>query len=447
LNDALFFNKTIYQKPVVPMNVVLTHPTGNANVRAVLTALVKAGALAEFDTTLATDPKAGWLKLLPGSVRSELLRRTFPAPLNKIQTHPFREVARIALPKLGFKQLVRHEQGWASIDAVYQNFDQLTAQRLPQLVRQQKATAVYAYEDGALSTFKQAKQLGLTCVYDLPIAYWELGRRLMFEEADRLPAWATTLGGGIQDSAAKLERKTQELELADIVVGPGSFVMDSIPAWASDKQTIMAPFGSPRTTTAPPATATNGAAKRPLRVLFVGSMGQRKGLGDLFEAVKLLNRADLELVVMGSPLAPMDFYRSQLSGFTYEAGRPHDQVLALMRSCDVFCLPSIVEGRALVMQEAMSQGLPVIITPNTGGADLVQEGRTGFLVPIRSPEAIAEKLTWFLDNRDQIASMGKLAQAHAETYTWDGYGQTVVDALSAFHQKQGNPQFMATNPS
>ena len=429
------------------MNVVLTHPTGNANVRAVLAALVKAGALAEFDTTLATDPKAGWLKLLPDSARSELLRRTFPAPLDKIQTHPFREIARIALPKLGLGQHVRHEQGWASIDAVYQEFDRLTAQRLPKLASQQNVTAVYGYEDGTLSTFKQAKELGLICVYDLPIAYWELGRKLMFEEADRLPAWATTLGGGIQDSAAKLERKTQELELADIIVGPGSFVMDSIPAWASDKQTVMAPFGSPRTTAAQPTPAVEGTHKRPLRVLFVGSMGQRKGLGDLFEAVKRLNRPDLELVVMGSPLAPMDFYRSQLSNFTYEAGRPHDQVLALMRSCDVFCLPSIVEGRALVMQEAMSQGLPVIITPNTGGADLVQEGQTGFLVPIRSPESIAEKLAWFLDNRGQITSMGKLAQAHAETYTWDGYGQTVVDALSTFHQQQGKPQVMATQSS
>jgi glycosyltransferase involved in cell wall biosynthesis len=429
------------------MNVVLTHPTGNANVRAVLTALVKAGALAEFDTTLATDPSAGWLKLLPGSLRSELLRRTFPAPLDKIQTHPFREIARLALPKLGLSQHVRHEQGWASIDAVYQEFDRLTAQRLAGLSGKQAVTAVYAYEDGALNTFREAKKLGLTCVYDLPIAYWELGRRLMLEEADRLPAWATTLGGGIQDSAAKLERKTQELELADIVVGPGSFVMDSIPAWASDKQTVMAPFGSPTTATAQRTPATGSASKRPLRVLFVGSMGQRKGLGDLFEAVKLLNRPDLELVVMGSPLAPMDFYRSQLPNFTYEAGRPHDQVLALMRSCDVFCLPSIVEGRALVMQEAMSQGLPVVITANTGGADLVQEGQTGFLVPIRSPEAIAEKLAWFLDNRDRLADMGRKAQAHAETYTWDGYGQTVVDALSAFHQKRDKPQRMATHSS
>jgi glycosyltransferase involved in cell wall biosynthesis len=101
-----------------------------------------------------------------------------------------------------------------------------------------------------------------------------------------------------------------------------------------------------------------------------------------------------------------------------------------MRTCDVFCLPSIVEGRALVMQEAMSQGLPLLITPNTGGEDLVEEGRTGFLVPIRSPEAIAEKLTWFLNNRAAIPEMGYLAQQQAARYTWESYGTQVFTGLT-----------------
>jgi glycosyltransferase involved in cell wall biosynthesis len=170
--------------------------------------------------------------------------------------------------------------------------------------------------------------------------------------------------------------------------------------------------------------------KRPLRVLFAGSMSQRKGLGDLFAAVRLLNRRDIELVVMGSSEAPMEFYRKQYPDFIYEPGRPNDQVLALMRTCDVFCLPSIVEGRALVMQEAMSQGLPIIITANTGGEDLVKEdGSTGFLVPIRSPQLIAEKLNWMLDNRAETKEMGKKAKQHAAEYTWKKYGDNIIDAI------------------
>jgi len=100
-----------------------------------------------------------------------------------------------------------------------------------------------------------------------------------------------------------------------------------------------------------------------------------------------------------------------------------------MRTCDVFCLPSIVEGRALVMQEAMSQGLPLIITANTGGEDLIIKGETGFLVPIRSPEAIARKLTWFLKNRAEIPEMGRKAHEHAAKYTWEKYARTIISEL------------------
>ena len=56
--------------------------------------------------------------------------------------------------------------------------------------------------------------------------------------------------------------------------------------------------------------------------------------------------------------------------FTYEPPRPHHEVLQLMKTCDVLVLPSIVEGRALVQQEAMSCRLPVIATRNAGADDL-----------------------------------------------------------------------------
>ena len=59
----------------------------------------------------------------------------------------------------------------------------------------------------------------------------------------------------------------------------------------------------------------------------------------------------------------------------------------------------------------MSQGLPLVITPNTGGDDLVIEGRTGFLVPIRSPEKIAEKLAWFNQHRQELLAMKEQAIA------------------------------------
>lgn len=407
-------------------NIILSHPTGNANVRAVADGFLRHRLLDRFYTGLACHPGSWYYPLLKGPL-TPFRKRTFDRKLQPYtRTYPNYELGRMVAGVLKKQTWLAHETGRFSVDRVYQTLDAHVASQLAK-AQQRGADAVYAYEDGALASFREAKKLGMACLYDLPIAYWEFGHRLMREEAERLPEWSSTLGGGIRDSEAKRERKVQELELADVVIGPGSFVLDSLPDWAKHKATIMAPFGSPVTTDAAHDEHQKKQDKqKSLRILFVGSMGQRKGLGDLFAAMKLLKGYPVELVVLGSLLAPMEFYSNQLADFIYEPTRSHAEVLALMRTCDVFCLPSIVEGRALVMQEAMSQGLPLIITPNTGGQDLVIEGKTGFLVSVRSPEGIAEKISWFSENRELLPDMGQAARLHAQTYTWRNYADTVV---------------------
>ena len=408
--------------------IIVSHPTGNANLRAVLDGLHARDLLLRFHTSIATFPGNLWDKATALPPLAEFDRRRFPASLRPYtRQHPWLELGRLAAGRAGLKAFTAHETGSFSVDRIYHALDHYVASDIR---NSRDATAVYAYEDGALESFRAAKERGLTCVYDLPIAYWETLRRLLREEAERRPRWADTLGGGIRDSQEKLDRKSAELELADVVVGPGSFVMDSLPDWAADKRRIVSPFGSPVTDTAP-ALAAQKPSDGKLRVLFVGSMGQRKGLGDLFEAMRLLNNPRVELVVLGSQLAPMEFYRGEYADFTYEPTRPHAGVLELMASCDVFCLPSIVEGRALVMQEAMSRGLPVIITPNTGGADLVVPDETGFLVPIRDPQAIADAIQWFDDHREELPRMSAAARRHAEGYTWPAYGGTVARELES----------------
>ena len=410
------------------MKLILSHPTANNFARALAYKFVEENILYEFHTSIASFPGSILDNLQKVPSFAEIQRRSFKADLQPYtKTSPWLEFGRMLSTKTGFKSLTRHESGMFSVDAVYRNIDRQVAASLKEAVGK-GVTGVYAYEDGALETFIEAKKRGVKCIYDLPIAYWETGKKLMGEEAVRLPAWAETLGGGILNSTDKLERKKRELELADLVIVPSQFVMDSLPTWAKDKKTVIVPFGTPVNTNSE-ITSNSHNQYEPLRVLFVGSMSQRKGLGDLFAAVKQLNNPNVELVVMGEPQASMSFYKKEFSDFKYEPGRPNQEVLTLMRSCDVFCLPSIVEGRALVMQEAMSQGLPLIITPNTGGEDLIIEGETGFVVPIRSPNAIAEKINWFLDNRNLIPEMGKKAILHAQKYTWINYGARIVDAI------------------
>jgi glycosyltransferase involved in cell wall biosynthesis len=403
--------------------VLLVHPFGNSSVRAVLQAFEEAGLLNRFVTTL------GWSNFsypeLSDHIRGKL-RRNYPLPADRIDMHPLREIVRLAASTLGAQMLTRHETGWASIDKVWGGIDRKAARCLRKGAYGSNLRAVYTCEDCAVETLTAAKDLGLRRVYDLPIAYWETSLRLLREEAERYPDWEPTLGA-TRDSPEKLSRKTRELELAELIICPSEFVRDSLPSnLMQDRRCAVVPFGSP--TIAVEASSRLAKTEGPLRVLFAGTLSQRKGLADLFLATKLLNSKEIELVVMGSLMRPLNWYR-QFADFCYERPRPHAEVLELMQTCDVLVLPSIVEGRALVQQEAMACGLPLIVTRNAGADDLVVEGETGFLVPIRSPQAIAERIDWFAANRSRIHGMGIAAQTRARELTWRAYGQTIVAAV------------------
>lgn len=400
--------------------VLLSHPTGNTFVRALLRALHERGSLAQFFTTLSISSRWVQSRIVPQSIRRELMRREYALPGDFIRTNPWLESMRLISERLKIRPLIRHETGCCSVDAVYRDLDRFVSESLRTPRAGAAITRVYCYEDCALETFRAAKALGIRCVYELPIAYWKTSLAILTEEAARLPAWAGTLTGA-QDSQEKFDRKSEELELADVLVAPSQFVLDSVP-FCTGQQRVLAPFGSP-------PVSVSGTKGRKFRVLFAGSMSQRKGLADLFAAIRLLNHPEIELVVLGAPVAPMAFYRSQFEKFTHERTRPHQQVLELMAGCDVLVLPSLVEGRALVQQEAMMCGLPLIVTPNTGGDDLIVNGETGFLVPIRSPEAIAARLEWMVSHREKCREMGESARGVALKRTWKSYSDAILQAI------------------
>jgi glycosyltransferase involved in cell wall biosynthesis len=124
---------------------------------------------------------------------------------------------------------------------------------------------------------------------------------------------------------------------------------------------------------------------------------------------------------------PKEFYRKQFSNFEYFPPCSNQRIREIMRTHDALVLPSILEGRALVQQEALSCGLTIIVTPNAGGKDLVDEGITGHLVPIRSPEKIAEAIRAMIENENPKEEIRKLCQTKAKQYSWASYAQNIID--------------------
>jgi glycosyltransferase involved in cell wall biosynthesis len=100
-----------------------------------------------------------------------------------------------------------------------------------------------------------------------------------------------------------------------------------------------------------------------------------------------------------------------------------------MSAHDVMVFPSLFEGFGLVILEAMSQGLPVITTPHTAGPDLIEDGKDGFIVPIRSAESIARRLDQLASDPALLAAMSDAARETAASLAWRRYHEALVSVI------------------
>lgn len=404
--------------------IFLSHPTGNEFVRHAALALTEAGLLAEFDTCIAWDRGSLVNKFIPAPLRSKLFRRSLPPQvLGRTKTFPLRETMRLLALQLGLRRFFPPGMEFLWIDAVYRDLDRQASLRLRRL---KDIKAVYAYEDGALEIFKEAHRRGIPCIYDLPIGYWRAAHELFREEADREPQWAATLTG-LKDNEEKLARKDQELSLADMILVMSSFTRNTLKRANGVRASIQEiPLGAPPVS---PKIFKTGSLQNKVKVIFVGSLNQRKGLSYLLKAVSDLGKDQVELTLVGRrPNVPCLPLTQALSSYRWVPSLPHHEILKLIQENDVLVLPSLFEGFGLVILEAMSQGVPVITTPHTCGPDIISDGIDGFIVPIRSAEAIAEKIRLF-KNRDFLITMSEQAVAKAALYHWERYRRSITETV------------------
>ncbi len=401
--------------------ILLSHPTANQNVRQTALAFAEAHLLREFWTGVnwKRDSLLDRLAGFSPRMRAELRRRSFAPELAPfVRTEPAREWLRLAAEQLGWKRLTRDEQALFSVDAVYHALDRRVAARIASGLT---IKAVYAYDDGALATFRAARERGIKCVYEHPVISWRIVRRLQEEEAELHPEWAPTLGA-LRDSEEKLARKDEELALADVVVTSCSFARESVMQAPNLKAPVMViPYGTQVAAGARPERAAQGK----LRVLFVGALTQAKGLAYALEAVTRLGSA-IEFTLIGRRVSPTIPAPEILDKYRWLPSLPHPELLQEMERHDVLLFPSLHEGFGLVMTEAMSRGLVVITTPHTAGPDLIADGADGFIVPIRSATAIEEKLTLLLRESELLRAMQKSAREKARLLSWEIYRQRVL---------------------
>ena len=157
-----------------------------------------------------------------------------------------------------------------------------------------------------------------------------------------------------------------------------------------------------------------------LTVLYVGALSYRKGLFDLMQVVRTPSVASMKFRLVGNVMPEARPLLTRLPANVELTGKlPQSQLPAAYREGDVFLFPTIEDGFPAVLAQAHAAGLPIITTPNGAGHDIVRSQDEGWVVPIRRPEAVLERLAWCDGNRSALADMIASAGVHSRSRTWD----------------------------
>ncbi|MBX9761220.1 MAG: glycosyltransferase family 4 protein [Beijerinckiaceae bacterium] len=269
------------------------------------------------------------------------------------------------------------------------------------------ADVVVNYQGNGGSLLERAKDRGARIVTDFIItpAYLEVEHA----ERARWPGWEaeTTSPALIEQNRARIERLVR---LSDLYLCPSQTVardLAAIPGFDPVRVRIN-PYGVSGVLLRPAATVRG-------RVLFAGAAGLRKGLPYLAEAARILadRGAGVEIVVAG-PVTRQVRERPETNALTFLGMLGPHAMADAFASADVFCLPSLAEGSATSIFEAMANGLPVVTTPSSGS--VVTDGLEGFVAPERDAGALADAIQRIVSDRDLRSRMSAAAAATAAAY-------------------------------
>ena len=373
---------------------------------AVPALLARAGALAAFYTDVHGSHRplqvldALWPRRWQPRALSRLLGRTLPADLPRalVRDQPLASLFRArggdAASALLLDRACRERFGGA--DALYTNFI-----------------------SNDLDTVRQARSQGLHIVHEVIITA-DVGRTLL-QERQRYPG-VEPAGEPEELVEAGLATDRLKWSLSDQVLVPSSHCLQSCIALGCDPQTLsVVPYGIPEHWFELQADPVPG------RILFVGQVGLRKGNHVLAEACRELRRRGVAFECRVAGPASVDLTLPLFEGPTYLGQVPRRQIREEFRQADVFVLPTLAEGMALVHLEALACGVPVVTTPACGS--VVRDGQEGFLVPAGRSGPLADRLEQLLADRDLRNRLGAAACRRARDYTWARYGERLLASL------------------
>jgi glycosyltransferase involved in cell wall biosynthesis len=273
-------------------------------------------------------------------------------------------------------------------------------------VRRIRPDFCYVFTQVGLETLKWANGTGISSVVESPNGHIRNFRKVYESETERL-CGSRYLG---HPTHSMVERIEEEYALADRMRVSSNWSKRSMEDYDIDGNRIgvfQQPINFSRFTLPERRIEPVG----PLRICFVGSLDLRKGFVYLLRALKLIGRRHVKLEIVGSTGDRFcrQLFLKESGGIDFQSA-PGDPISTYKRS-ELFVLPTLEDGSPFAVAEAMSSGLPVVVTDSCGSAEWVKPSQSGWVVPGASAEKLAAAIEEALKRRLELREMGIIARA------------------------------------
>ena len=376
--------------------------------------LEKGGHLQSFHTdSNAVKGLGKWLAMVPGlrasgSFKNLAQRKMVGVPGSKIKHTDALLRRRI----LGALHLGPGYENYIQDDHL---FDAIIAAR-----GFEGADTLYAMQKHGTKMLEVAKAAGVRTVVDVFIT--PMCHHIVEEERARYPGIEVACDDQVRLELED-ERTRREIDHADLLLCPGMNVVEGLANFpnASGKAYAVVPYGC--------GVSFGGMKNEPVkgRVLFAGTADLRKGIHYLGMAAEQLTSEGCDFRVAGNVSDKVKNH-PMMRHLNFLGRVPREEMREEFLKADVFVLPTLAEGCASVVHEAVMAGCPVITTRASG--TMVEDGRGGVIVPERDPDALAEAIHNVVQDRSKRDQLAASCDDLAKAFTEDNWSERLMVALT-----------------
>ena len=402
------------------MKIVVSTPNINLNISKVVGIFKKLNYLDAFWTTF----------YFPFS--SKLLQKRYYNEIKYkfVRFNPIKEIIRKICIILKLKKFYYKDEDIFSAYSVSKDLDKKVAKYLS---KSKGISIIYSYEDCSKESFKVAKSKNIKTIYDLTSPYWRFKKKILEEELYLQPDWNLSSTEVVSDNKCII--KDEELNLSDQIIVASTFAAKSLELFniKNEPNIKIVPYGIDS-----PSKKTINAREinEKFKIFFAGRPTLSKGIQYLIQS---LEKVDFpwEIEIAGSnPENPdkiskkMDsFFRDERCNFLGQIS--NYELLKRMKKNHVFLFPSLFEGFGQVLLESIACGLPVITTYNTGGPDIIENKKSGFLTPIRDVNRTSQILSKLYEDEEMRKSIAENAFLSIDKFSWVNYQKKLSEIINS----------------